>query len=131
MATKIKLTRDQKQALAAYEHRLRVDTGNHQIIRDGGSEMTRQFEVAMCLRAAAELIRASAGRFFSCTFTKADGSVRHMRCRYAEARHVATHNPLSDERITVFDDEAQAYRTIPLTRLQELRIDGHTIEVTK
>ena len=35
----------------------------------------------------------------------------------------------SDTTITVWDDEKSAWRSIPLTRLTELRIDGERLEV--
>jgi hypothetical protein len=79
---------------------------------------------------AAELIRRSAGRYFSCTFTKADGTTREMHCRWCTAREVKEHR----ERIgcvTVFEDAVEDWRTICLARLHELRIDGKTFEVTR
>ncbi len=78
---------------------------------------------------AAELIRRSAGRFFSCTFVKANGDVREMRCRYAEVKKVGQHREHPDV-ITVHDDAIKNWRSIPLARLQQLRIDGEILEIS-
>src|SRR5262249_33624192 len=51
------------------------------------------------------------------------GELREMRCRYAEMVAVGEHRE-SDTTITVWDDEKSAWRSIPLARLSELRIDG-------
>src|SRR5215813_2011068 len=56
------------------------------------------------------------------------GELREMRCRYAEMVAVGEHRE-SDTTITVWDDEKNAWRSIPLTRLTELRIDGERLEV--
>jgi len=56
------------------------------------------------------------------------GELREMRCRYAEMVAVGEHRE-SDTTITVWDDEKSAWRSIPLARLTELRIDGERLEV--
>lgn len=77
---------------------------------------------------AADAIRASAGRFFTCVFIKADGSRREMSARYCVARPVEEHR----ERpgcLTVFDDIIEEWRTIRIDRLTAICIDGKNEEV--
>ena len=78
---------------------------------------------------AAALIRRSGGRFFGCSFVKADGKPREMWCRYAELQKVGQHRE-RETAITVWDDHKKAYRSIPIARLSELRLDGEILEVT-
>ncbi len=73
-------------------------------------------------------IRNSAGRFFACTFIKTNGDQRVMRCRYATVLEVQEHRERPGV-LTVYDDEAKGWRSIPIARLQELRIDGVAEEV--
>jgi WYL_2, Sm-like SH3 beta-barrel fold len=77
---------------------------------------------------AATAIRKSAGRPFGCTFIKADGSVREMWCRYAEVQPVKQHRNHAGV-ITVWDDLANGWRSIPISRLTHVRIDGQNEEV--
>lgn len=79
---------------------------------------------------AADAIRNSAGRFFGCTFIKANGERRVMWCRYATVEEVKEHRERPGL-LTVHDFEKKAWRSIPIARLQELRIDGKTEEVRK
>ena len=83
---------------------------------------------AVTAEQAAERIRRSAGRFFGCSFIKADGKPREMWCRYAEVQKVSQHREC-ETAITVWDDHKKAYRSIPIARLHALRIDGETMEV--
>lgn len=78
---------------------------------------------------AADKIRNSAGRFFTCTFVKLDGTKREISARYCVARPVKEHR----ERpgcVTVFDDIAADWRTIIIDRLVQICIDGKFEEVT-
>jgi WYL_2, Sm-like SH3 beta-barrel fold len=78
---------------------------------------------------AAAAIRSSAGRFFTCTFVKLDGSVREMSARWCVARPVKEHRE-REGCLTVFDDLEQGWRTIRIDRLTAICIDGQREEVT-
>jgi hypothetical protein len=77
---------------------------------------------------AAVAIRKSGGRFFGATFTKANGEVREMLCSYREVAPVKQHREHTDV-IAVWDEDKKAYRSIPLERLTQLRIDGKCEEI--
>jgi hypothetical protein len=83
------------------------------------------------MREASDLIRASAGRFFGCTFVKrTNNDVREMWCRFAEVGELKGGlRRTTDDLIVVWDDHKQAYRSIPVEGLLELRIDGEELKV--
>ena len=63
------------------------------------------------------------GRFFSVTFVKADGTIRHLNGKLAAAtpQHVET---FKKGRLVVFDAQANGFRTVTLSRLLGATIDG-------
>jgi len=87
--------------------------------------------MAITPQQASRLIRATAGRFFGCTFIKrSNGEVREMWCRFAEVGELkGTGRKTTDSLIVVWDQDKHAWRSIPVEGLTELRIDGVTFEV--
>jgi hypothetical protein len=83
-------------------------------------------------REASRLIKSTAGRFFSCKFVKrTNGDIRSMWCRFAEVGELkGSGRRTTDDLIVVWDDHKQAWRSIPVEGLLELRIDGEDLEVT-
>lgn len=75
-----------------------------------------------------QLIRLSNGQIFSVNFTKADGTIRDMRCRLGVKKHLkGGTKPFVDVDhglITVFDMDKKQYRSIKLERVNELKING-------
>ena len=73
-----------------------------------------------------QLIAATNGRFFSCVFVKADGTLRTMTCRTGVRKHlrggVSTLNP--DKYFTVYDVQAKGYRAINKDTIVALRMNG-------
>jgi len=78
---------------------------------------------------AADAIRRSAGRFFTCTFVKLDGTTREMSARYCEARPVKEHRERAGC-LTVWDDLEEGWRTIRIDRLTAICIDGKSEAVS-
>lgn len=80
---------------------------------------------------ARDLIRNSSGRFFGATFVKrTTGEKREMWCRFAEVGELkGGERRTTDDLIVVWDDHKKAYRSIPMERLTELRIDGEAHKI--
>lgn len=71
-----------------------------------------------------EKITETKGKFFSITFTKADGSVRVMVARTGVKKGVkgtGTKKPLADNLIKVYDVIAKGFRTINLDRVRSFK----------
>src|SRR5215468_5459395 len=112
-------TKDQLEAIVADESLALVD--HYRIVRGGlyrgfgaASEIGDRSSLAILAGRLHENLR-DCGRL--------TGELREMRCRHAEMVAVGEHRE-SDTTITVWDDEKSAWRSIPLARLTELRIDG-------
>jgi len=73
-------------------------------------------------------IDLSKGRFFSVTFIKKDGTTRKMVCRTGVTKGLKGGTLKYDARARknaiVWDTKKGAYRTIPLKRLIDMRING-------
>lgn len=78
------------------------------------------------------------GKIFSATFTKKDGSHREMLCRFGVKSYLrggewANGQAASPEQhclAIVFDMGKKAYRSIPIQRLHQVKINGHTYSVS-
>ena len=78
---------------------------------------------------AATALRSSAGQNW-CAFIKQDGTRRDMRFRFQEVGALkGTGRRQSDAVVTVWDDDANGYRSIPIERLLWVVIDGKREEV--
>src|SRR5215813_7083069 len=115
-------TKDQLEAIVADESLALID--HYRIVRGGlyigfgtASEIGDRSSLAILAGRLHENFR-DCGRLI--------GELRD--CRYAEMVAVGEHRE-SDTTITVWDDEKSAWRSIPLARLTELRIDGERLEV--
>ena len=80
---------------------------------------------------AKEMIYNLRGRFFSATFIKKDGSVRHMTCRTGVAKYVKGNKPSYsyDHLVRVWDSQVQDYRFINIDTLIGLRMNGESYYV--
>jgi len=79
-----------------------------------------------------EVIRATKGKIFSCTFTKKDGSLRKMVARLGVSKNLkggANGASNKNSLITVFDMVAGGYRMINLSTLTTLRTGGVAYEI--
>lgn len=67
-------------------------------------------------------------KIFSVTFTKKDGTLREMTCRVGVKKHLKggelKYNPEELNYLTVFDMQAQDYRTININTLKKIKVDG-------
>lgn len=74
---------------------------------------------------AAQIIKATAGRFFSCEFLKKDGSKRAMVARVGVRKFVTGEglkfDPASRGLAVAWDAQKQSYRMINLNTLLSLR----------
>lgn len=82
---------------------------------------------------ASKLIQASNGSVFSVTFTKKDGSTRHMNCRMGVTKHLKggerAYDPADHGLVCVYDMQARGYRSIALDTLRRLTMGGNTWNV--
>lgn len=77
------------------------------------------------------------GKVFSVAFTKKDGSHREMLCRFGVKSHLKggewangqAGRPESHWLAIVFDMGKQAYRSVPILRLHQIKVDGQTFSV--
>ncbi len=78
-----------------------------------------------------DLISGTNGRFFSATFVKADGSLRKMNCRIGVKKYTRggglKYNAKERGNVIVYDVVNKGYRTIPVRRIKQVKIDGMTI----
>lgn len=85
---------------------------------------------------ALEFIRDLGGKIFSVKFIKrTSGELREMVCRQGVKRDLAE-NPTkpgvdfkANELIPVFDMKADAYRSIPIEGIRDIKIDGNWYKV--
>ena len=74
------------------------------------------------------------GSIFTVVFVKKNGELREMNCRKGVKKYLtgagAKYNPREYDLVFVYDLKKQAYRTINISTLQTLRINGeeYTIE---
>lgn len=81
---------------------------------------------------ANEIIRATKGKIFSCSFIKKDGTVRNMVARLGVVKNLkGGKNGASDKNslITVYDMLNGGYRMINLETLQTLKASGVKYQV--
>jgi len=80
-----------------------------------------------CERLQSEIDKSN-GRFFSVTFIKKDGTTRKMVCRTGVTKGLQGGELKYDARARknaiVWDTKVKGYRTIPLKRLIDMRING-------
>ena len=73
-------------------------------------------------------IDSSKGRFFSVTFTKKNGETRRMVCRTGVTKGlnggILKYDARARKNAIVWDVKVKGYRTIPLKRLIDMRING-------
>lgn len=80
------------------------------------------------------LVRSSSGRIMNITFTKADGSLREMRCRTGVKKGVkgtGRRPGLHTATIPVFDMEKEAWRSFNLDRVHTVSMDKKKFIVVK
>ena len=97
-------------------------------MRDLGEEKDLLGDTVVHAEEAAARIRRSGARYGGVTFIKADGSVREMWFQYGRMRPVKEHVDRPGC-LTVWDRHKEEWRSIPIARLLELRMDGTTEEV--
>ena len=73
------------------------------------------------------------GKFFSCTFTKKDGSTRRLCGRLGVTQHLKggvnkVQRP-DNNYVTVWDREIEDYRTLNLATVTEINIAGQSLKV--
>lgn len=91
----------------------------------------------MTRQEAVDWIRATNGRLFSIKFIKrSTGSVREMTCRIGVKRDLSQDPDKSKivdfksaALIPVFDMQADAYKSIPVEGITEVKIDGVWVKV--
>ena len=66
------------------------------------------------------------GKFFSCFFTKKDGTLREMNCRLGVEKHLkGGEKTLTDNYICVYDVKANGYRAIDPEKV--ISINGENV----
>lgn len=78
-------------------------------------------------------IKDNKGKFFSCEFTKADGSLRKLHGRTGVKKHLRggvnkVQKP-SNSLVTAWDRRAEDYRTINIKTLSKITLRGKTYKV--
>jgi len=75
------------------------------------------------------------GSIFSITFTKKDGSIRQMNCRFGVKKHLKggelAYDPLSKGLLPVYDLKNEGYRMISLNTIIELKLNGESYIITE
>ena len=73
-----------------------------------------------------KVIESNGSLIFSCTFTKSDGTKRKMVCRTGVKKYLKggelPYDPVEKGLLPVFDLEKMAYRMIPLSRVETIKI---------
>lgn len=83
-----------------------------------------------------DTIVATKGKFFSISFIKSDGRVRHMTARTGVTKHLTgifgrrDANQSRDDVITVWDSVEKGYRSIRLDRVLQFRCGNTQVDVT-
>ena len=74
-----------------------------------------------------------ANKIFSVVFTKKDGSDREMVCRLGVTKHLKGGEKSYDSDalnyLTVYDMQAEGYRTINVNTLKKIKVDGVTYDI--
>lgn len=81
---------------------------------------------------AEEVIKATKGKIFSCTFIKKDGTIRKMIARIGVHKNLVGGKNGASERnslVTVFDMLNGGYRMINLETLLTLKVSGSDYQV--
>jgi hypothetical protein len=75
------------------------------------------------------IIRATAGKFFTVSFVKKDGSLRVMNCRLGVKKHLkgGVSNLDASQYLTVYDMQAEGYRAVNLATIVSVTVGGLTI----
>lgn len=73
------------------------------------------------------------GKIFSVTFIKrSTGELRHMKCRMGVTRHLKggakAYAPKAKNLLSVFDMDAEGYRSIPVEAIKRLSVGGQTFD---
>jgi len=80
-----------------------------------------------------ELIKKNGTKIFGATFTKADGSLRHMSCMFGCKKHLRggdlPYSFMEHGNIGVYDMNKGGYRSFKISRLVSLRIAGTEYEM--
>lgn len=68
-------------------------------------------------------------KFFTVTFTKANGELRTMNARLGVTKHLQGGTKKYDKQnlLTVFDVTKKGYRTVNIDAIQELRANGQVL----
>jgi len=85
----------------------------------------------MKLQTIRNFLDTTNGRFFTVQFEKQNGEMRVMNCRGGVTRYLkGGKNNMEDkpQYYTVFDVRRRAYRTINLTTIRNIRMDGINVE---
>lgn len=81
---------------------------------------------------ALEKIKSSKGKFFTATFVKRTNlELRTMNCRLGVKKNIKgnDHRKSHPDLLTVYDMSNKGYRTINITGLRSLSIDGKTYNI--
>jgi hypothetical protein len=74
-----------------------------------------------------------ANKIFSVVFVKKDGSEREMVCRLGVKKHLKggekTYDTDALNYLTVYDMQAEGYRTINVNTLKKIKVDGVTYDI--
>jgi hypothetical protein len=85
------------------------------------------------LENAEKLINQTNNQFFSVSFVKTGGTLRHMTCRLGVKKGIKgtgqAFEPKEYELLTVYDLQSKGYRMIRLETLQSVTVDGQTFAV--
>ncbi len=79
-----------------------------------------------------EVIKATKGKIFSCSFVKKDGSIRKMVARLGVQKNLkggTNGTSYKNSLITVFDMLNKGYRMINLETLISLKINGNEYQI--
>lgn len=79
-----------------------------------------------------KIIKALIGnQFFTCTFTKKDGSERVLNGRLGVTKHLKggekSYNDDDFNYLTVYDVQSKGYRTVNLDTIKSIKINGKEI----
>lgn len=72
-------------------------------------------------------------KIFSVIFQKKDGTLREMVCRLGVTKHLKggelKYSPEDFNYLTVYDMQAEGYRTINVNTLKRIKLDGVTYDL--
>jgi len=84
----------------------------------------------MKLETIRNLLTSTQGRVFTATFIKKDGQERVMNCRLGVTKGTkGGRNPVADkpQYLSVFDMQRKSYKTLNMSTLKTVKIDGCTL----